>query len=174
MIWAVPGYGNSLRCNASSCQVVDTNCLDPPCGMDSAPDYATSAPLFREPEFSQSPHAPACQVVNPNSLDPPCDVDSALAASVPAFCEKQPTVQSGISTPLHMEAVPAYTVPLSIGNTCVEATVDTAAEVSVVSDEIYRSLSPKLKLLGKRQRASLLLRGPVHIKIGPLSTQELI
>ncbi|GFO23890.1 hypothetical protein PoB_005039500 [Plakobranchus ocellatus] len=48
------GYGNSLRCSASSCPVVDTNGLDPPCGMDSAPDYATSH-----------------QVVNPNGLDPP-------------------------------------------------------------------------------------------------------
>ncbi|GFO13620.1 hypothetical protein PoB_004012500 [Plakobranchus ocellatus] len=110
------GYGNSLRYSASSCQVVDTNGLNPPCGMDSAPDYATShqvvnpngldpprgvdsalaasAPAFCEPEFSQSPHAPFYRVVNPNSLDPPCGVDSALAPSAPAFCEpefSQPT-----------------------------------------------------------------------------------
>ncbi|GFO14332.1 hypothetical protein PoB_004083700 [Plakobranchus ocellatus] len=168
------GYSKSFRCFASLYQVVNPNGLDPPCGMDSAPAYATSH-----------------RVVNPNSLDPPCGVDSALAASAPAFCEPEssqpPTVKSltkepGTSMPPQKQAIPVYTVPLFIGNTCVEATVDTAAEVSVVSDEVYRSLSPKPKILGKRQilmagkgqSSTARLCGPVHIKIGPLSKQELI
>ncbi|GFO22611.1 hypothetical protein PoB_004911600 [Plakobranchus ocellatus] len=66
------GYGNSFRCYASSYHVVNTNGLDPPRAMDSAPDYATSH-----------------QVVNPNGQDLTRGVDSVLAPPAPAFREPE-------------------------------------------------------------------------------------
>ncbi|GFO19504.1 hypothetical protein PoB_004600900 [Plakobranchus ocellatus] len=105
------GYSKSFRCYASSCQVVNPNGLDPPCGMDSARGYATShrvvyptsldpprgidsalaasAPAFCEPESSQPTYASLFQGFNPNSLDPPCGVCSVLATSAPVFCEPE-------------------------------------------------------------------------------------
>ncbi|KAK3792722.1 hypothetical protein RRG08_035199 [Elysia crispata] len=78
------------------------------------------------------------------------------------------------------ESTPAYTVPVRVGNIYVRAVVDTAAEVTIISTDIWDMIVPKPKAIGKRalqmagkdHRAEALLVGPLPIKVGFLTTNE--
>ena len=78
------------------------------------------------------------------------------------------------------ESTPAYTVPVRVGNIYVRAVVDTAAEVTIISIDIWDMIVPKPKAIGKRalqmagkdHRAEVLLVGPLPIKVGFLTANE--
>ncbi|GFN98329.1 hypothetical protein PoB_002483500 [Plakobranchus ocellatus] len=77
-------------------------------------------------------------------------------------------------------AHPTYTVKAHVGDVTVDAIVDTAAEITVISEEIYKRISHKPRLQGKRmitmaskgQTSWARLAGPFRIKIGPLTSKE--
>ena len=48
------------------------------------------------------------------------------------------------------ESTPAYTIPVREGNTYVRAVVDTAAEVTIISTDIWDMIVPKPKVIGKK------------------------
>ncbi|GFO20626.1 hypothetical protein PoB_004713100 [Plakobranchus ocellatus] len=104
------------------------------------------------------------KVVNPKGLDPPGQLnlkeksdqvvsegitgmqhqEIALGGEQSIICTGAPNVQD-------LEAVPAYTVRAVVGNLTVDTIVDTAAEVTVISEEVHRRLMPKPRLSGKRR-----------------------
>ncbi|GFN73817.1 hypothetical protein PoB_000032300 [Plakobranchus ocellatus] len=56
------------------------------------------------------------------------------------------------------EAVTAYTVRAEVGNVSVDAIVDTAAEIAVILEEVYRRIIRMPMLSGKR-RARMARKG---------------
>ena len=78
----------------------------------------------------------------------------------------------------------AYQVEVSVEGVVVQATVDTAAEATIISNQLFERLGNKydkrkevIKIMytaGKDQTLPAFLIGPVCIDLGPLSTKELI
>ncbi|GFO20024.1 DNA damage-inducible protein 1 [Plakobranchus ocellatus] len=95
---------------------------------------------------------------------------------------EQSIICIGVRNVQSQEVFPANTVRADVGNVSVDAIVDTAAEITVISEEVYRRLIPKPRLSGKRrvqmagkgQASWANLVGPISVKVGPLSTQETI
>ncbi|GFO10247.1 hypothetical protein PoB_003675200 [Plakobranchus ocellatus] len=135
------------------------------------------------------------KVVNPNGLDPPDQLkpkeELDLVASEGttgmqnqeiASGGEQSIICTGVRNVQSQEVVSAYTFRTDVGNVSVDAIVDTAVEITVISEEVYRRLIPKPRLSGKRrvqmagkgQASWANLVGPISVKVGPLSTQETI
>ncbi|GFO19336.1 retrovirus-related pol polyprotein from transposon 412 [Plakobranchus ocellatus] len=95
---------------------------------------------------------------------------------------EQSIICTGVRKMQGQEGVHAYTVWANVGNVSVDAIVDTAAEITVISEEVYRRLIHKPRVSGKRRfqmagkgKASWAnLEGPISVKIGQLSTQETV
>ena len=70
-----------------------------------------------------------------------------------------------------------FTVPLEVGNCLLSAVVDTAAEVSIISDRAYDKLDPRppklrdvfLHAAGRGMRMKGMIVGPVALKLGDQS-----
>ncbi|GFN88278.1 DNA damage-inducible protein 1 [Plakobranchus ocellatus] len=135
------------------------------------------------------------KVVIPNGLDPPDrlklrgKLDLTATEGITGMQNQkiasggeQFIICTGVRNVQGQEVVPAYTIRADVGNVSVDAIVDTAAEITVISEEVYRRLIPKPRLSGKRrvqmagkgQASWANLVGPVSVKVGPLSTQETI
>ncbi|GFO16517.1 Pol polyprotein [Plakobranchus ocellatus] len=135
------------------------------------------------------------KVVNPNGLDPPDQLgpkkELDLVASEGATgmqnqemasVGEQSITRTGVRNMQSQEVVPAYTVRADVGNVSVDAIIDTAAEITIISEEVYKRLIPRPRLSGKRrvqmagkgQESWANLVGPISVKVGPLSTQETI
>ncbi|GFO46540.1 DNA damage-inducible protein 1 [Plakobranchus ocellatus] len=135
------------------------------------------------------------KVVNPIGLDPPDQLGpkeeldlvasegaTAMQNQEMASGGEQSIICTGVRNVQSQEVVPAYTVRADVGNVSVDAIVDTAAEITVISEEVYWRLIPRPRLSGKRrvqmagkgQEPWANLVGPISVKVGPLSTQETI
>ncbi|GFN91474.1 hypothetical protein PoB_001798000 [Plakobranchus ocellatus] len=159
------------------------------------------------PNGLNSPHQPQ-RVVNPNGLDPPyqphkvvnlngsdppeqlklkeklelvvTEEDTGVQHQEIASGGEQSITCTGVLKVQAQEAVPAYTVRAEVGNVSVNAIVDTAAEITVILEEVYRriNLKPRLsrkrrvRMAGKGQSSWANLVGTVSVRVGPLSTQE--
>ncbi|GFO34313.1 hypothetical protein PoB_006081800 [Plakobranchus ocellatus] len=95
------------------------------------------------------------KVVNPNGLDPPDQL--------------KPKEELDLVAPEGTTGMQNQEIALG-------------AEITVISEEVYRRFIPKLRLSGKRrvqmagkgQASWANLVGPISVKVGPLSTQETI
>ncbi|GFO40149.1 hypothetical protein PoB_006665400 [Plakobranchus ocellatus] len=113
-----------------------------------------------DPNGIDSPRQPQ-KVVNPNALDPPnqlkqkgklelavSDEDTSMQHQVIAIGGERSIICSGVRNVQGQEAVPAYTIIADVGNVSVDAMVNFAAKIPVISEEIYRRLIPKQRLSG--------------------------
>ena len=113
-----------------------------------------------------------------NGLDPPTPV-RAVKPVEGTVCELS---CSNDKEKQEQESCAAFTVNILVGDRSVDATVDTAAEVTVISEDVFHSLSPRPSIIGKRhlnmagknQSSKAKLAGPVHIRLGPLVSQETV
>ncbi|GFO20506.1 DNA damage-inducible protein 1 [Plakobranchus ocellatus] len=120
------------------------------------------------------------KVVNPNGLDPPDQLkpkdELDLVASEGTTGMQNQEIASGgeqsiictrVRNVQSQEVVPAYTIRTDVGNLSVDAIVDTAAEITVISEEVYR-LSGKRRVVqkaGKGQASWANLVGPISVKV---------
>ena len=88
--------------------------------------------------------------------------------------EMQPGSEPEVVTVLQLRSASQFTMAIQVGDKHVEAVVDSAAEVSIISDRVYKALKkppPKLrdvKLLtaGRQMAMKGFVAGPVRLKIG--------
>ena len=113
-----------------------------------------------------------------NGLDPPTPV-RAVKPVGGTVCEP---CCSNNKEKQEQESCAAFTVNILVGDRSVDAIVGTAAEVTVISEDLFHSLSPRPSIIGKRhlnmagknQSSKAKLAGPVHIRLGPLVSQETV
>ncbi|GFO34306.1 hypothetical protein PoB_006081100 [Plakobranchus ocellatus] len=104
------------------------------------------------------------KVVNPNGLDPPDRLKLREKLNLAASEEitgmqnqeiasggEQSIICTGVRNVQGQEVVSAYTVRADVGSVSVDAIIDTAAEITVISGLVYRRLIPKPRLSGKRR-----------------------
>ena len=81
-----------------------------------------------------------------------------------------------------LKSASQYSLNIQIGDRCVSAVVDSAAEVSIISDKVYRSLKKPPKKLqeitlhtaGRQMVMSGFIVGPVRMKIGTRWYHEIL
>ena len=111
-----------------------------------------------------------------NGLDPPTPV-RAVKPVGSTVCELS---CSNNKEKQEQESCAAFTVNILVGDRSVDAIVDTAAEVTVISEDLFHSLSPRPSIIGKRhlnmagknQSSKAKLAGPVHIRLRPLPDES--
>ncbi|GFN88317.1 hypothetical protein PoB_001482300 [Plakobranchus ocellatus] len=146
--------------NQRETKVVNLNGLDSPCKPQKLINSNSLDP----------PYQPQ-RVVNPNAMDPPdqlkhkeklelamSDEDTGVPHQKIASGGEQSITCTGVRQV--QEAVPAYTERSEVGNVSGDAIINTAAEITVISEEVYRCINPKLKLHGKRKTDAATTRKP--------------
>ena len=81
-----------------------------------------------------------------------------------------------------LKSASQFSMNIQVGNRCVSAVVDSAAEVSLISDKVYRSLAKPPKKLqdvtlhtaGRQMVMKGFIVGPVHLKIGSKWYHEIL